>query len=88
MKQNPQNIKNKLSEDQKSLLSVIKKPRVVRRGGLNVLSTKLKLEYGIHETFKVQATKKAIPISRDHLECFHNGIILIVNCFQLCIKTK
>ena len=29
-------------------------------------------------------TKKATR--EGHLECFHNGIILIVNCFQLCIK--
>lgn len=39
MKLNPQNIRNKTSEIQKCLLSVIKKPRIERRGDLNVFTT-------------------------------------------------
>lgn len=39
MKINPQNLRKKNSEIQKSLLSVIKKPRIERRGDLNVLTT-------------------------------------------------
>ncbi len=39
MKQNPQNLRKKISDIQKCLLSVIKKPRIERRGDLNVFTT-------------------------------------------------
>ena len=36
------------------------------------------------EKFKIKAIKKRDQL--DRVECFHNGIILIVNCFEIVIQ--